>query len=238
MLRLLEKACGTRTAILVFLVLHVSSPISAEQAFRAPPPLAEIVGTADAIIIGRISSVDNVKFKLHVTEVISARIPFNQTSLHVRRSPRPPTDLRWAPYKQGQDILVFLNRNTEARQWFWSFASLPNDSEWPVNKELVYFFDRFIDSLPINSNKIDGYQFFAQRLPRSTVISALKRYKTCFSWQNTLSDDLLSPNMICGDDILKRYCIESVMHRHLARETLKILNTSVPSVCNSNESDL
>lgn len=214
-------------------MLHISWPLFAAEAFRAPPPLAKIVGTADVIVIGRITFVGDETFKLHVTEVISTRVHFNQLFLFVRRLPRPPTDLRWAPYKQGQDILIFLNKESDIRQRLWTFAGTPNDSEWPVNEELVFFFDRFIDSLPINSNNLGEYQFFAQVLPRSAVISALKGYKSCFSWREVHPKNLLSPSRVCGYEILEAYCIKSVIHRHLAQETFEILNMSTPSECST-----
>jgi hypothetical protein len=220
MLELLVKAYNTRKVIITFLVLLSSWPIFAAEAFRAPPPLARIVGTADVIAIGRITSVCDETFKLRVTEVISARVPFNQLSISIRRSSRSPTDPRWAPYKQGQDVLIFIKREGDVRQWLWSFAGMPNDSEWPVNEELV-------------SIKLSGYQFFAQMLPRSAVISALKGYKSCFSWGEVHPNNLLSPSRICGNEILEAYCIKSVIHRHLAQETLEILNTSPPSECNT-----
>ncbi len=224
MFELFKKVCGTRQAILAFLVLLISSPLFAGEAFRAPPPLAEIVGAADAIVIGRIMSINDETFKLRFTEVISLRKPFNQRSLTVRRSPRLSTEPRWAPYKKGQNILIFLKGDDETGQGVWSFAGTPNDSEWPVNEKVIYFYDRFIDGLPINSIKLGSYRFFAQMLPRTTVISALKGYRSCFYWEAARSNELMLPRRICGDEELEAFRSESVIHQHLTEETLKLLS--------------
>lgn len=208
-----------REIYLAFLALIISWAVFAAQAFRVPPPLAKIVGTADAIVIGRIVSVCDETFKLRVTEVITGGARFNQRSLTIRREPRSPTDPRWAPYEEGQDILAFLIRNGEVGQGIWSFCGIPNDCEWPVDEEFVYLYDRFIDGLQLNSIKLDDHEFFAQILPRSVVISALKGYRSCFRWEAIPSNKWF-PRRICGDDVLEAFRGKSTIHRQLVRETL------------------
>ena len=226
------KTSSPGRSILVVMVLLSSFAPSAADEFRAPMPLAEIIGTSDAIVIGRLTSVSEEMFGLHVSEVISAKQPLVNHDLVVRRSPRLPTDPRWAPYKEGQIILAFLKEDGGGRQPCWSFTGVPNDSEWPVDEERVYLYDRFIDGLPLLSITIHDHDVHTQTLSRNVVTSALDDYGSCFVWEPDPANEGRYPTRICNNDMLEKYCAESVIHRHIALEALRLMDALTSSQCN------
>ena len=184
------------------------------------------------IVIGRIRSVGEERFELSVSEVISAKQALVNDDLVVRRSPRLPTDPRWAPYKEGQIILAFLKKDGGAKPPYWSFTGVPNDSEWPVDEERVYLYDRFIDGLPLLSITINDHDVHTQTLSRNVVTSALDDYGSCFVWEPDPANEGRYPTRICKNDMLEEYCAESVIHRHIALEALRLMDASTSSQCN------
>ena len=209
---------GSAFTAFVCIALIVWPSNGGAQGFRVPTPLAQLVGSADAIIFGEIASVTPEFIELSATEVILARVDVDQRRLSIERMARSPTDPRWAPYREGQQIVLFLTR-TDNEGNRWSFAGPVNDSEWPVDEEKVYLYDRFVEGLPLQKFSLEGQDFHAQALPYETVAAALRDYGSVFRWEKSATDDAWRPIKRCGHYLAADFPARSPLHQLLVRET-------------------
>lgn len=205
------------TAFVCIILIAWPSNVGA-QGFRVPTPLAQLVGSADAIVFGEIATVTSEFIELSATEVILARVDVDRRLLSIERMARAPTDPRWAPYRAGQQVVLFLKRSDDEGNR-WSFAGPANDSEWPVDEGKVYLYDRFVEELPLQNFSLDGQEFHAQALSYETVAAALRDYGTVFRWEKSVTDDVWRPIRRCGRVLAADFPVRSPLHQLLVRET-------------------
>lgn len=221
-----EAATTPGVTGLVCAALIACATMSSAQQFRVPTPLAQIVGSADAVVIGRISAVEPETFTLYVEEVIVSRVAAELQSLTIDRASRAPTDPRWAPYREEQTILVFLKSLDGGGRW--AFAGPPNDSEWPVDGERVYMYDRFVEGLPLQKIHLDGQEFHAQSLPRATVVAALEDYSSVFRWEKLPAQGRWRPKKLGASGLAEDFPARSALHRLLVEETKAEMDEGTP----------
>ncbi len=217
-----SKTIGAGRLLALLPALILSPLLSAGQEFRQPPPLARIVGTSDAIVIGTIRSVADRSFRLIPTRIVDSDERPAGRALTVARAKRFRFEPRWAPYEAGQSVLVFLDRGEAEEPPRWRFAARPEDSEWPVAQDTVYFYNRFIDGLPMTKVEIDGHRFPAQRLPADDVISAFRQYRACYRWREDSPRAAPPAERICPQEQVEEFARRTPLHRQLIRETAEL----------------
>ena len=209
---------GFAFTALVCIALIVWPSNGGTEGFRVPTPLAQIVGSADAIVRGEVTSVSPESIELSAAKVILARVDVDQRSLSIARMARAPTDPRWAPYREGQQVVVFLKRPEEGGNR-WTFAGPANDSEWPVGAEKVYLYDRFVEGLPLRKYSLEEQEFHAQALSYETVAAALRDYGLVYRWEKSATDHTWHPKKRCGRYLAAGFAARSPLHQLLIRET-------------------
>ncbi len=217
------KRTGARRVLAALPALVLPQLLSAGAEFRQPPPLARIVGTAEAIVTGTIRSVADRSFRLSPSRVVDSDKLLPGQALTVARERRFRFEPRWAPYEAGQTVLVFLSRDGAEGRPGWHFAARPEDSEWPVAQDTVYFHNRFIEGLPMRKVEIDGHRFPAQALPAEDVLSAFRQYRACYRWTgDSLQTGL--PERTCPRERVKEFASRTPLHRQLIRETAGLID--------------
>lgn len=221
-----SAAVRSRT-VLAILGLLLSVDASVAQGFRVPRPLAEIIGRSDAIVIGRIADVHDDAIRLEVEQIVVERVEVGSGPLRIDREPRVATDPRWAPYRAGQQVLLFLRRAEGGDAPHWAFAGPANDSEWPVEDDVVHLHGRFVDGLDLREIELHGATFHAQTLPRSTVSEALTEYASIYCWQESDESDW-APRRIGSQELGQEFADRSPLHRLLWTETRQALAQQPP----------
>lgn len=194
------------------------------QGFRAPLPLGELVLTADAIVIGEITAVDEDAFTLRIERRLDQEgaDPGAPTGTRIEKFPAAETSPRWAPYEAGQALLLFLEAIPCAQRRgdaAWRILGRIGEGEIPLADGYAYFPGRTIEGPERAYHRIYGEEIYIQRLDRETAVSAIVEYRDCFvRAPATDAEESAAPVAVCSPDELARYADRSPLHTQLARE--------------------
>jgi len=118
-----------RPAHLVLLLLLLA-PLSA-RADYSPVPLFDLLGTSDLVLVGTIAELDAEAYTLAVSERIAGA--WTEPTIRVQRFEDWECASRWAPYAEGQEVLVCLRRvRTDEGAAVYRIRSGGGEGEMPV----------------------------------------------------------------------------------------------------------
>lgn len=168
---------------------------TAEAGFQAPLPLGRMITTADAIVVGTITRVSASRFTLKIGEVLAGDVAARK--IDVPFFPAPEDSPRWAPYRRGQEVVLFLGRD---RNGFRILGRL-GEGEIPLDAHYAYFHGRYINTLKPDYYQVDGHRVYLQRLDRAKTLDAIRTYRSSAG--------------------TPRYRSRSPLHEFLTRETTR-----------------
>lgn len=189
----------------------VAAPAAAKGAGFIPPiPLGELIATADAVVVGTITSVSEGSFTFQVQRTLAGEV---EGTIRVEKFAAPDTTPRWAPHARGQSMVLFL----EAGAPRWRIPGRIGEGQIPLDDEHAYFHGRFVEGLPQDHYEVDGRTAFLQRFDRQATLDALACYRRCFAWRRA-EDGAARPYVTCPAERLDDYRRRSALHRFLVRE--------------------
>jgi hypothetical protein len=104
-------------------VVLVATPASAKY---SAPPIHDVFGISELVVVGEISGLQRDSFDLEVEEVV---VGDAGDTVRIRRFQDWTCAHRWAPYKKGQRVLVFASRDKEGA---WRIRSAGGEGEMPL----------------------------------------------------------------------------------------------------------
>jgi hypothetical protein len=196
-------------AAVAFVLL--TGPAAAAAGFRAPIPLGELIGTADAIVVGTVRSVRAGSFSFKVEQEL--RGTAGRQLLRIAKLPPDEESPRWTAYRAGQELLLFLRHGAG-----WQVAGRIGEGEIALDRSYAYFPGRSLSFLPPAYYKVHGAKTYLQRIERATLLDAVRGYLRCFSWEPAAAGPR-RPRAVCSADDLAAYRARSALHDFLVRET-------------------
>jgi len=192
------------------------------MAFQAPIPLGEMIGTADAVMVGTITETFDSGIRVRVEEVLAGEV--RERSIEVQRFPAPAESPRWAPYAGGQTIVFFLKRSSEQpgdeASAAWTIMGRIGEGEIPLEGDSAFLHGRYLDveALPQGYYEFHGQTSYLQRLEREVVLDALRTYRECWDWRAGPRDSG-APTSRCSREAQMDYASRSALHSFLMEES-------------------
>lgn len=211
--------------VVFFLVLLAYFATVSAQGFRAPMPLGKLIGTADAIIIGSISKIDDTTFTLEVKDTLAGKPEGGL--LEIAKFVAPVENPRWADYAKGQRLAVFLVKGSHLPLRLkyqlsdWKILGWLGEGEIALEGSYAYFHRRFITTLQPDYYSFHGQTSYLQRIKRDTLVDAIRGYRACFDWTERVLKEG-RPVLTCSPAALSVYRERSPLHIFLVQETDEI----------------
>lgn len=159
-------------AVLCFLTLGIQAQDYIKK------QIWEMTGTADLIVVGKISAVKGNDITLQPTQIVSGDKPEGDFSYAAFRTLKSAK--RWGKYLVGEEVLLFLQKDGD------KFKIMGDAGE---GEKLVMNGKAYLDSrgdaifnkfnyFPLPSGK--GTSIYAEELDLNELVEAIKAYPTCF----------------------------------------------------------
>ena len=150
----------------------------------SPPAFYDLVGASDVIAYGEITAVQERTFDLRVERWI-AGAPKGATSLRIKRFDNWTCSFRWAPYAQGQRVLVFLRRDAASGAKLgtpWVLRSAGGEGEMPLlPKGQVALRGVPVPGMKWGPIPVAGSAVHGAQVPLSTFVTVIERFRRCFA---------------------------------------------------------
>jgi hypothetical protein len=183
--------------IFVFLMYSISGFSFSASAFPVTPSyiptsLTKLFLGADRIVYGEITEVDSATFTVQVEK----NLYHEEKSFTVRKFPNWACHTRWAPYKKGQKLFLFLGQHEG--QYFSLGAA--NEGELPIYNQKVHISYIATGSMPYHPKRKQSIEstLTYRRLPceryylpdgkydgfavdLDVFIKVMETYKSCYS---------------------------------------------------------
>ena len=198
--------------VLLPAVLAISLPAAAAARY-IPPPLYDLVGFSDLIVVGTISRVEADTFFLEVEEVL--RGSEAKASIEIERFRDWTCSHRWEPYAPGQRVVAFLAREEGS----YKLRSAGAEAEFPIygDRAIVPAFAVLQPRLEIDESLEAG-------VPLDVVRSMITGFSACFELDLVRArfPRVEHVEIVCDGDALEAYRSRSPLHASLVRMTLKL----------------
>ena len=205
-------------ALLVLSALWICAP-SVTQAKYLPPPLYDLVGVSDLIVLGSISRVTPDTFFLEVEEVLKGS---GQASVvEIERFRDWACSSRWQPYAKGQKVVAFLAR----REGPYRLRSAGAEAEFPVRGRYAV-----VPAWSILQG-LETHHGHDNDLPDQALISIddlralISGFSACFELRTADNrfQRVEHVETICDEDVLAEFRSRSGLHESLVRMTLELI---------------
>jgi hypothetical protein len=207
---------GRRIAVLLCLSLAYAPDA---RAYYTPIMLAEVVATADLIVVGQIRSVNATDFRFVATETLKG---FADTSfpLRIQRFADWSCASRWTPYRTGQRLVLFLRWTPQGTgEAPLRVVGAGDEGEVPIQGDRAYF------QIPEetwghpHSHQVWGADFHGASVPLSALIDAVRDYALMYEWTFRFRD-WPQIRRHAAPVVLNRYVSRSEVHLRLVRQTI------------------
>ncbi len=216
----------------VFALLLSWAAVASGRSFQPPLPLGELIGTADAIVVGTVADVRDTTFSLEIEIALAG--DFEDGALEIAKFAAPVDNPRWSAYARGQRVLLFLAKVPVAPPCrggsvaAWRIPGRLGEGEIPLEEGYAYFHRRYITPLPPDYYAFHGQTFYLQRLEIETVIDAIRHYRTCFDWSRAVPG-AGRPRLSCPLTALCAYRERSPLHDFLLQEADDVRSSRPPA---------
>ena len=182
--------------------------------------LLDLVGTADIAAAGEIVEVHQDTFVLKVDETL---IGEKHETIEIQQFRDWACASRWAPYKVGQKVLVFL----EEKDGEFTLPGAGGESESPIEGKFVYC------QFPYPADPLDLERYGAHHAPKlrlHDLMGAIREYRSCFRvtpakdpWRRVgehkeyFAFDRIE--QVCSTLALRKYTTHSAVHTYLVEST-------------------
>ncbi|MEM1182862.1 MAG: SH3 domain-containing protein [Acidobacteriota bacterium] len=147
------------------------------QAAYSPPPIYDLLGVSELIVLGSISKVGIATFQLDVEEVLRGSAD-GETRLEIEKFEDWVCSSRWQPYQVDQRVVVFLSRDGDS----YKLRSAGSEGEFPIFGRDVFVHGYVIDGMDFveeaGDARIHGY-----RLPLDVFRSLVSGLSECFAFE-------------------------------------------------------
>ncbi len=185
----------------------------ASAARYIPPPLYDLVGYSDLIVVGSIARVEVSTFFLEVEEVLRGAEP--AAVIEIEKFRDWTCAHRWEPYAPGQRVVAFLVREEGP----YTLRSAGAEAEFPIDgDEAVVPVHAVLQPRLPTDDSLDA------RVPLDVVRSMITGFPACFEV------DLIRGRLrraerveiVCDGDALVAYRSRSPLHARLVQMTLTL----------------
>jgi hypothetical protein len=212
-----------RRLIVAFLLTCASLVGAPARAYYVPLFTIEMIGRADAIVLGTIEKVGSEDFELRVEQPLygSAAGP-----LRVRSFRDWTCASRWAPYRVGQRLILFLTAGTPADPR-WAIVGAGDEGEMLVVGKTVYH-QLWPDwERRVRTHHVSGRKFYGATAPLSDVADALAAYRSLYrivpDEREWFARDVVR---ISTEEAAREFSRRSDFHRLLAHQSAHFVELS------------
>ena len=209
---------GARCGVLVAIVVLVSGPGEADY---RPFPLFELIATAELIVVGTIAEVNDDTFRLKTTKVIRGTAA---DEIEIKRFIDWNGNDRWADYQRGQELLLFLFRESQSLEAAWLILGAGGQGEMLFEGEAVYCHGLFLAGFPQKKYSVQGGQLTGYRFSREVFLAAVEEYSGCFRMKEGQSGKPRRLVKNCPDETLEAYRTRSALHRFLIDQSVQAIS--------------
>lgn len=155
------------------LAVLTASPCLADY---SPPPLFDMVGSSDLVLVGTVAAVGADRFVLNVETVVAGEL--KAKTIAVRRFVDWTCAQRWAPYEEKQRVLLCL---TAAKGELATIRSAGGEGEMPVVDGVVYYRGYPVTTVrPASPHVVGEKTLHSQQLGLEDFVAAIQGYRRCF----------------------------------------------------------
>lgn len=207
---------STRGALVAILVL-VSGPVEADY---QPFPLFELIATAELIVVGTVAEVNDATFRLKTTRVIRGTAA---DAIEIKRFIDWNGNDRWADYQRGQELLLFLFKESRSLEAAWLILGAGGQGEMLIEGDAVYCHGLFLAGFPQKKYSVQGGELTGYRFASDVFLAAVEDYSRCFQMKETQPG---KPRVLvknCPGGTLEAYRTRSALHRFLADQSVEAI---------------
>jgi hypothetical protein len=186
-----------------------------------PLPLTELFAGSDLVALGTIAAVDESTFLVKDYNVLFGAAP--SAPLMVKRFRDWSGNARWAPYRVGQKVLLFLaaaGDKAPAGEPVWRIRGRGGEGEMPVEDGFVYCQGLYLEGFArrthdVQQGALQGYRFVLE-----DFLSALQGYNRCYRLSvQECKRRTVSIQRVCDGQALERYRERSPLQRYLVERS-------------------
>ncbi len=183
----------------------------------SPPPLFDMVGSSDLVLVGTITKIGEATFVLGVETVVAGKL--EAKTIEVTRYVDWTCSTRWTPYAERQRVLLCL---TTTKGKPAKIRSAGGEGEMPVIDSVVYYRGFPIDTIAAAAPHVIGDKtLHGQQVKLETFVAAIQGYRRCFRLQLSRSGypQLKSLKQTAADAEVNTYTSSSPLAAFLAKST-------------------
>jgi hypothetical protein len=199
-----------------------TQPLPAKQEMPAnlndhePIPLPRLIGMADRILFGMVQSVEKETFTFKVEEALAGESGKEAISI-AQFVPNEFDGPRAAPYRQGQQFLVFLKM--DATQNLLRILGAGGEGEMPVESGFVYFSGRHVEGLERKNYTVHQKERAIQRFDYKIFEEAVKDFRKCYRCEFDPSENRYKCQKTCEAATFQRLGEKSFIHKYLVNNS-------------------
>ncbi len=189
------------------------------RADYSPPALHELIGASDLVVHGTIGQVREKTFSLSIQAVLVGNYAEREVEIH--RFVDWTCSSRWQPYRQGQEVIAFLQAldaaDPRSKMSRYILRSAGAEGEFPVRDGVVYPHRYRVPGAP----RIEGEPFGGHRFKLAVMQSAIREYRRLFLFEYDRKKwNRVRKIRVVGDpNAIEHYAKKSTLHSHLVETT-------------------